>query len=112
MGSFTTAGKNDMLDDWDTSTTYYVGLLVASTEVTGNNYSRVEVTFGAASGGVKSNSAIVVFPTPSGSWGTVDEVAIYTASSGGTKLASHTVSQAVGSGVAPRFLAGTITLTL
>ena len=37
------------------------------TEVSGNNYSRAAVTFGAPSGGIMTNSGIVSFATPSGS---------------------------------------------
>jgi len=37
-----------------------------SNEVTGGSYARVAVTWGAASGGVKSNSAQLVFNVPAG----------------------------------------------
>jgi hypothetical protein len=57
----------------------YVGLFTvltdgeasSVTEVTGNNYGRAAVTFGAPSGGQMSNSGTVSFATPSGTWGTI-----------------------------------------
>jgi hypothetical protein len=61
-----------------TNWTPYVGILTATsngetssvTEVSGNNYARQSVTFGAPSSGAMTNSGLITFPTPSGSWGT------------------------------------------
>src|SRR3954470_4046581 len=46
------------------------------TEVSGNNYTRIVIPWGAASGGSIANNANIVFPNPSGLWGTVVAVAI------------------------------------
>jgi hypothetical protein len=74
-----------------TAWTPYVGLLTAVTdgeassftEVSGNAYARQSVTFGAPSGGSMSNSALVTFPTPTGSWGTVTHFIVADAVSAG-----------------------------
>jgi hypothetical protein len=58
----------------------------SGTEVSGNNYARVSVTFGAPSNGVSTNSADLVFPTSSGSWGTVTHFSIMDASTSGNML--------------------------
>lgn len=77
----------------------YIGLSTANpgvsgsglAEPSGNNYSRVAVTndatnFPNASGGAKSNAAVITFPTPSGDWGVCTHVAVFDASSGGNML--------------------------
>ena len=74
--------------------TVYVALLTSAssdtaigTEVSAGGYSRVAVTndatnFANASLGVKKNTTAIVFPTASGTWGTITAWAIMTASSG------------------------------
>lgn len=71
----------------------HVGLLtsVASeTEVSGNNYARVEAGAGlfgnAAASGAITNTDAVTFPTPSDSWGDVVGWGIWTALVGGSLL--------------------------
>ena len=73
--------------------TVYVGLSTGSfnddnsgTELTGNNYSRKVITFGAASSGTASNNAAVEFDAATGSWGTVSHFGIFDASSAGNLL--------------------------
>ncbi|HQY68711.1 MAG TPA: hypothetical protein PLD38_15655 [Pyrinomonadaceae bacterium] len=121
------AGKSDYLEDKILNhvlrnTTYtapagvYVGLLTAAptdagggTEVSGSNYARTAVTFGAPSpSGTCANSVAVTFPTPSGSWGACTHFGIYDASTAGnllywaalgateTPLSGNTVSFAIG----------------
>jgi hypothetical protein len=51
-------------------TTLTNGETSSVTEVSGNNYARQSVTFGAPSSGAMTNSGLITFPTPSGSWGT------------------------------------------
>jgi len=46
------------------------------TEVSGGSYAATAVTFGAASGGVATNSADVTFPTATAGWGTISHLAI------------------------------------
>jgi len=76
--------------------TVYVGLFTtaptnpgdAGTEVSGNNYARTAVTFGAPSNGVASNSAPASFPQAMGigGWGTVVAAGIFDSLAGGTLL--------------------------
>jgi len=49
-------------------------------EVKGVGYARTEITFGAPSGGVVSNSADVVFPTATADWGNIGYMGIKDAS--------------------------------
>ena len=72
----------------------YIGLHTADptdagtgAEVSGFNYSRQSVSFGASSGGTASNDAAVEFPAANGgSWGTITHIGIYDASSAGNLL--------------------------
>jgi hypothetical protein len=62
------------------------------TEPVGNAYARVSVTnnstnFPAASARAKSNGTDVVFPTATGSWGTITHFALYDALTAGTFVA-------------------------
>lgn len=82
------------------------------TEVSGNNYARVAVSndntmWPVASGGVKANGAQIVFPTATGSWGTVTHWAIF---DGGTMLVYGALASAVlpVAGNAPFFAVGDI----
>lgn len=61
------------------------------TEVTGGAYARVGVTnnttnFPAATGGVKSNGAVITFPTATAPWGTIVAFGIYDALTAGNLL--------------------------
>ena len=73
--------------------TVYVGLSTGSfnddnsgTELTGNNYAREAITFGAAASGTASNSAAVEFNAATGSWGTVSHFGLFDAASSGNLL--------------------------
>ena len=73
--------------------TVYVGLHTASpgeigdgAEVSGGDYARQAVTFGAPANGVSTNSADVTFPTATGAWGTITSFGIWDASSAGNLL--------------------------
>ena len=100
----------------------YVGLLTAAptdagggTEVAGGAYARTTAVFsaatdnGASSGSQIINSADVVFPTATASWGTVVAVGIYDAATVGNLLyfGNLTTSQAVATGNQFRFPATT-----
>ena len=74
-------------------TTVYVGLSTGSfnddnsgTELSGNNYARESISFGAASSGTASNDAAVEFNAATGSWGTVSHFGIFDASTSGNLL--------------------------
>lgn len=86
-----------------TPTTLYVGLYTASTglesnaptsEVTGGGYTRLNVSFGAASGGTATNNAIAQFPPATTAWGNVTHMAILDAASGGNVIFWSTLNSA------------------
>jgi hypothetical protein len=93
----------------------------AGTEVSGGSYARVAVVrtgagFDAAAGAspaTTSNTAVITFPTASGSWGTVTHFGIFDASTAGNLLywADLTASKSVGSGDTASFAAGTLDVT-
>ena len=74
--------------------TVYLGLSIASmgdnaggTELSGNGYTRVSIAFDAASGGTTDNTAVVDFPSCTGSnWGAVAYWSLWDASTGGNML--------------------------
>jgi len=109
--------------DFTSPTALYVGLLTAVsdgeaaswTEVSGTNYARTAVTFGAASSGSASNSADVEFPAAgSGGWGTVTHIAIFDASSAGNALfyGALSASRAVDEADIMTFVTGNISISL
>lgn len=91
-------------------TTVYIALFTAApsdsgggTEVSGSSYARVAVTCNATNwastggattttnpsagtSGTTSNNAVITFPTPSGSWGTITHVGIFDAATTGNLL--------------------------
>ena len=105
-----------------TATAAHVGLLTAApsesapgTEVSGGSYARVAAGFGAPSpAGVIGNASAVVFPTASGSWGTVTHVGLYDAASGGNLLAFKALAASVpvSTGQQPQFASGALTVTV
>lgn len=120
-----------------TPATVYVSLHTADptdagtgTEVSGGSYARVSCTTGTSGSGAGSvftapavsgstyethNSSAITFPTPSANWGTVTHFGIFTASSGGTMIASGALStsRTINNGdSAPSFAASALTVTL
>lgn len=103
--------------------TAYVALYTAAptdagggTEVSGNNYSRVQTAgadWAAASSGASSNANAITFPTPSGSWGTVTHFGIFDAATNGNLLwwGALGASKTPGSGDSASFAAGALDLT-
>lgn len=86
----------------------------SGTEVSGSNYSRVQVTaWDAPSSRATQNTNAITFPTPSGSWGTITHYGILDASSSGNLLfyGALTSSVAPSSGTV-RFAAGALDLAL
>jgi len=133
MGSFTDFLENELLDhafggaDYARPATLYIGLSTTTitdaganiTEPSGNAYARVAVTnnstnFPAASSGAKSNGAAFTFPQASGSWGTVTDVFISDASSGGNIMAAAVMTdpKTVGNGDTVSFAIGDLDLAL
>jgi hypothetical protein len=101
-------------------TAWYVGLFTAApgetgggTEVSGGSYVREAVTF-TVSGNLATNSAAVEWPTATGTWGTITDVAVFDADTGGNMLvyASLTSSKTIASGDVLRIPAGDLDVTL
>lgn len=96
----------------------YAALLVSGTEVSGGSYARVNVTtsFGAPSAGVGSNTGAITFPSPTANWGTVNQVQLFDASSGGNALTvakSLTTPRTINNGdAAPSFAIGDFDVTV
>jgi len=70
--------------------TIYVALIKSDeSEVSAPEYAPVETDsadWAAASGGIVTNSAKIIFPQPTSSWGAIQYVKIYDAASGGAEL--------------------------
>jgi hypothetical protein len=87
------------------------------TEPVGNSYARVSVTnnstnFPAATARAKSNGTDVVFPTATGSWGTITHFALYDALTAGTFIAwgALTVPVSVINGATVTFVTGSLVI--
>jgi hypothetical protein len=91
--------ENEILDHilgtgaYTMPSTVYVGLSTGSfnddnsgTELTGSNYARESISFGAAASGTASNDAAVEFNAATGSWGTVSHFGIFDALTSGNLL--------------------------
>jgi hypothetical protein len=99
MSALSDYAENELLDHllgtgaYTMPTTVYVGLSTGSfgddnsgTELTGNNYSRQSISFGAAASGTASNDAAVEFSAATGSWGVVSHFGLFDAASAGNLL--------------------------
>jgi hypothetical protein len=104
-----------------TSTAVYLALYTSDptdadsgTEVSGTAYARQEITFGAPSNGVSTNSAAIEFPQAGGSWGTVTHVGIRDASTSGNLLYSTALdaSKIIETGDVFRVAIGSLSVTL
>lgn len=131
MASSTNYLENEVLDhilgegarDFTSPATLYIGLYTAIsdgetaswTEVSGTDYARTAVNFGAASGGTATNSADVEFPAAgAGGWGTVIGCFITDASTSGNALfyGSFSASKAVGEADILTIVAGNLSVSL
>ena len=85
----------------------------SGTEVSGSNYSRQQITFGAHSDGACANTSVEEFTATGGSFGTVSHFGIFDASSGGNLLyyGALTASKVVADGDTLKFAAGSVTIT-
>lgn len=105
--------------------TLYVGLSTTTptntggsvTEPAGGSYARVAVTnnstnFPAATARSKSNGTDIVFPTATGSWGTITHFVMYDALTGGNFVAwgALTVPVSVISGATVTFATGSLVI--
>lgn len=106
-------------------TTVYVALFTAlpagdgtgGAEVSGGAYTRMAITYGAATGGspgTVASAALVQFPTATAAWGTIVGAGLYDAVSGGNllEMGSLTASKTIGTGDAFAFPVGTYTISL
>lgn len=132
MGRMSDAQANLLLDLYFSKTantavpaTLYVGLSTTLptntgtnvTEPAGGSYARVAVTndstnFPAATARSKSNGTDIVFPTATGSWGTVTHFVIYDALTSGNFVAwgALTVPVSVISGATVTFATGSLVI--
>ena len=128
-GAFTDYLENALINHILRNTAYttpglnvWVGLFTAdptdtgslASEVSGNNYGRVQATFSAPSNGVTSNSGALTFPTASGSWSTVSWFGIMDAQTSGNMLfrGQLDVAKAVAINDTVKFNAGDLQVTL
>lgn len=112
-------------------TALFVGLFTAAptsqgggTEVTGGGYARVPAALSLTTGAdpaTLSNAAAIAFPTPTADWGSIVDVGIFDAQTGGNLWAFGTVNasgtttptpQQVSSGQAPTIPAGALKVPL
>lgn len=92
--ALTTDGQNLMLDALGTASAY-VGLLNSGVELSGGSpaYARQAVAFDAAASGSMDMTGTETFDIPSGS--TVNQVGLYSASSGGTLYGTASLTSEV-----------------
>lgn len=107
---------------WSKPSAVYVALFVGDTEVTGAGYGRVQhgpsdATWSApvAGNGISRNQGIIQFGAPTADWGTIDNVRLFSASSGGNEFAKGDldVPLTVNNGdAAPAFPTDSLTFTI
>lgn len=107
--------------------TYYAALIIGAstglsggTEVSGGSYARVAVTnnqtnFGSAASGVVLNDVAITWPQSSASWGSINCVRLYDASSGGNikfgAIIDPTLTVDAG-GITPSIPVGSLSFTV
>jgi hypothetical protein len=126
MSALSDYAENKVLDVLGANATFtapsnvYLGLSTGSlgddnsgTELTGNNYSRVSVSFGAAASGTMSNDAAIEFAAATGSWGSVSHWGLYDAASSGNLLVhgSFTTAKTIASGDVLKIATGDLDIT-
>lgn len=108
-------------------TAWYVGLTTgsisdaetgtnmgSSSEISGNNYARQAVTFGAAAAGQTDNDALETFTASGGNWGTILDFAICDALTTGGLIVFSPLdnSRVMNDGDALEFAAAAIVITI
>lgn len=127
--SFSNFWENENLDHlfgkgvYTPPTNIFVGLSTANPQDDGSGlaepaagYARVQTSpsdWTVAANGSLTNANTITFPTSTGSWGTINYVALFDAASGGNMLAwgALTTPKVVESGKTPKFNAGALTCT-
>ena len=127
MAAISTYLANKLLDHtlrnvaYTPPTTVYLALYTSNpgagdtgTEVSGGGYARQAVTFNPASGGQVVNSADVVFPVATASWGTITHVGIKDSATGGNLLyyAPLSVTKTIDTGDQIKFPAGQLSFSM
>lgn len=125
--AMTTYLSNELLDHilgtgaYTPPATVYVALFTAApsdagggTEVTGGDYAREAVTFGAAASGAVANTGAVTFGPATANWGIVTHMALFDAASAGNMLfwGALDASRTVNSGDSAEFAIGDLDVTL
>ncbi len=84
-----------------------------SSELTGNNYSRVSVAFDAAASGATQNTSAIDFAAASGNWGTVSHWHLWDAATSGNMLihGAFSASKTIETNDVLRIAAGDLDLT-
>ena len=126
MSALSDYAENKVLDVLGANATFtaptnvYLGLSTGSlgddnsgTELTGNNYARVSVSFGAAASGTMSNDAAIEFAAATGRWGSVSHWGLYDAASSGNLLVhgSFTTAKTIASGDVLKIATGDLDIT-
>lgn len=101
-------------------TAWYIGLFTTApgeagggTEVSGGGYVRKAVTF-SVSGNLATNTAAIEFDVATADWGTITDIAVFDASTGGNQIAyaTLTTSKTIATGDVLRVPAGDLDITL
>jgi hypothetical protein len=106
MGTLSTYARTALVNharnkgSYSPAANHYCAAFVAGAEVSGNGYARAalandKTTWGDAGSRAIANDVAFEFPDATASWGTIDEIRIYDASSGGNELARHTLAVTV-----------------
>jgi hypothetical protein len=126
MSALSDYAENKVLDVLGANATFtapsnvYLGLSTGSfaddnsgTELSGSNYARVSVSFGAAASGTMSNDAAIEFAAATGAWGSVSHWGLFDASSGGNLLVhgSFTTAKTIASGDVLKVATGDLDIT-
>lgn len=126
MSALSDYAENELLDHllgtgaFTMPSAVYVGLSTGSfnddnsgTELSGNNYTRKAVSFGAAASGTASNDAAVEFSAATGSWGVVSHFGLFDAASSGNLLihGALTASKTIESGDILKLAIGDMDIT-
>src|SRR5690625_4740827 len=99
MSGFTRELENNVLNHIFRGEAYtppekvYVGLLTSAGEVTGEGYTRQELTFRDSSNGRMVNHNEIRFPIAEEDWGTITRAGVFDAQSGGTQLTETSVNE-------------------
>lgn len=120
MANLTNYGENLALDYLLDQVTH-LGLFTtnpgetgAGTEVSGGGYSRRPISFNPSVNGQSANSADVLFPTATASWGTITHVGLFDAITGGNMIwhGQLSASKAIGTDDEFKFASGRLIVSM